>query len=87
MSDWTKTFEKEVDDLRRVRDELQVQMHLAGQEAKDGFQTLEKKWEHLEGRAKVVAQGAEGAMEDVGDAAKLLLEEFKNGYRRIKDLL
>ncbi len=87
MSDWSETFEKEVDDLRRIRDELRVQMHLAGQEAKDGFHALEKRWEQVEAKAKVVAEGAEGAAEDVGEAAKRLLEEFKTGYQRIKDLL
>ena len=45
MADWSETFSKEVDDLRRVRDELRVQMHLAGQEAKDGFEGLERRWE------------------------------------------
>lgn len=87
MADWNETFSKEVDDLRRVRDELRVQMHLAGQEAKDGFEALERRWEQLEGKAKVVEKGAEASLEEIGDAARLLLDEVKAGYRRVRDLL
>ena len=87
MADWSETFSKEVDDLRRVRDELRVQMHLAGQEAKDGFEGLERRWEQLEARAKVVEQGAEASLEEIGDAARLLMDEIKAGYRRVRDLL
>ena len=87
MTDWTKTFEKEVEDLRRVRDELKVQMNLAGKEAKDSFADLEKQWEQLEAKARVVGREAEASLEDVGDAAKELLSRVQAGYKRIRDLL
>ena len=98
MSDWSDKFEEEVEDLRRVRDELRVQAELGKAEAKERWEALEKQWDHIEARLKVVgreagssageiAKAAKGAGEAVGKEARSILEELKRGYKHIRDVL
>jgi ElaB/YqjD/DUF883 family membrane-anchored ribosome-binding protein len=76
-----------VDDLKQVRDELEVRIHLAGAEARDEWEALERKWQHLRGRAKRVGEAVEEAAEDVGEAFEVVADEVKTGYERIRQLL
>ena len=98
MSDWSDKFEDEVEDLRRVRDELRVQASLGKAEAKQRWEELEKHWDHFEARLKVVAREAGASAEDIGKAARgageavgrearNILEELKRGYKHIRDVL
>lgn len=98
MSEWSERFEEEVDDLRRVRDELRVQASLGKAEAKERWEALEKQWDHFEARLKVVgreaghsaeeiAQAAKKAGETVGKEARGILEEIKRGYKHLRDVL
>ena len=73
--------------LRTERDELRVRLHLLKAEARDEFEELEKKWQHLEGRAAQVKEGAKESAEDIGAAAKTLAEEIGAAYTRIKKTL
>jgi SMC interacting uncharacterized protein involved in chromosome segregation len=76
-----------VDELKMQRDELAVKVHLARQEARDEWETLEKKLEHLRARAQVVGKEAGDAAGDVGAAARQLVEELKKGYERVRRLV
>jgi BMFP domain-containing protein YqiC len=80
-------FKDEMDTLRTVRDELNVQMHLAQAEARDRWDQLEKKWQHLEAKAQVVGEASRDSLDDIEEAGKLLLEEIREGYRSLKKLL
>ncbi|NIP14879.1 MAG: hypothetical protein GWM88_09175 [Pseudomonadales bacterium] len=73
--------------LRTERDELRVRLHLLKAEARDEFEELEKKWQHLESRAAQVKEGAKESAEDIGAAAKTLAEEIGAAYTRIKKTL
>jgi hypothetical protein len=75
------------EDLKRQRDEIRLKIHLAGAEVRDEWTEIEKKWEHFAARADVVARGAGEAAEDVASAAKLLGEEIRSAYHRIRSLL
>ncbi len=75
------------DELRAVRDELEVRLHLGKLEAQDLWKDLEKKWSHVEGRLKVIGDAAEEALDDVGDAAENVLDEIKEGYEKLRRLL
>ena len=77
----------ELDDLRGLRDELKVRAHLVKAEIRDQWEELEKKFQEVEGRAKVVAKESEGSLESIGEAAKGLLGEIGDGYKRIRGLL
>lgn len=83
MSD-SNFLAEERDRLLTVRDELRVQIHLASAEARDRFESLERDWNRFEGRMTVLAGVAKAEASDVGDAARLLLDEIKNGYEHLR---
>ncbi|HEY8153734.1 MAG TPA: CBS domain-containing protein [Myxococcota bacterium] len=87
MSDWKARGQKEIDELRRVRDELKVRMHLAKAEVKDRWNELEHQFHNLEAKGHQIAQASEEPLRDVRDAAKLLVAEIREGYRRIRESL
>jgi archaellum component FlaC len=75
------------DDLRTQRDELALKLHLARADARDEWEALEKTWEHLKARVEVVGREAGEVAEDVGDAARGVLDELKKGYARLRTLV
>ena len=75
------------DDLRTQRDELVVKLHLARADARDEWQALEKKWEHVKARIGMVGREAGEVAEDVGEAARGVLDELKKGYARLRTLM
>ena len=87
MAEHRRAFEDEIETLRTLRDELRVQLNLAGKEARDLFAKAEGSWQKLEGRAELVAKESRGALGDVGDAARALADEIREAYRRIRKLL
>lgn len=78
---------EEVQELKAMRDELRVQMHLSKLEARELWDELEGRWQHVESKAEQVGHASQETAEDVGQAAKLLLDELKDGYRRLRKLL
>jgi hypothetical protein len=80
-------MDRTMEDLRRLRDELRVRMHLAKQEARDEWVELEKKFEHLRGRLEVVGKVAKESAEDVAEALELVGQELRKGYEKIRKLL
>lgn len=66
-------------DLKKLRGELELRMHLASMEAKQEWKELETKWQSFSSKARL----AESA-ESMGDALELLGEEIKKGYKRLK---
>ena len=80
-------LEKERDSLRRLRDEVEVQLHLGGAELKDQWTKLEKGWEHLEGRLKVLGRESEDIAEDMGATLRVLGDQLRDGYERLKKLV
>jgi hypothetical protein len=77
-------FEPERKRLLAVRDELRLQIHLAGAELRDRFDELEHEWRRLEGRLSLVGDVAREEANDVGEAAQLLLDEIREGYEHIR---
>jgi len=75
------------DDLRTQRDELVVKLHLARADARDEWQALEKRWEHLKAKMEVVGRETGEVAEDVGEAARSVLDELKKGYTRLRTLM
>jgi CBS domain-containing protein len=87
MSEWKERFQKELDELRRVRDELNVRIHLAKADAKDRWNGLEQQFHRLEAKGRQISQASEEPLRDVRDAARLLIDEIRDGYRRIRQAL
>ena len=76
-----------LEELRKSRDELRVQMHLAALEVREDWDALEKKWDHFHGRAEQVGEATGEAAEDIGEALGLVGEELRKGYKRIRKSL
>lgn len=75
------------DTLRTQRDELRVRMHLAKKEVQSEWEELEKKWEHARGRLEVIGREAGEAARDVLSALRVVGDELKKGYERIRKLV
>jgi uncharacterized protein YjbJ (UPF0337 family) len=87
MADDRRSLDELRDELKQMRDEIALQIHLASADARDEFSQLEKKWEHFKGRLEVVGKATGDAAEDVGDALDLLGGELKKGFQKIRALL
>ena len=74
-------------DLKQQRDELRVQMHLAGAEAKEFWEDVEKKWHHFEARSAQFRAEARDAGADIAEAVKLLGSEIRDGYDRLRKIV
>ena len=59
------------DELKQLRDELEVQLKLASKDARDEWHALEKKWDSFRARLEVVGLGG----------------ELRKGYEKIRRLL
>jgi CBS domain-containing protein len=75
MSDWKARIQREIDELRRVRDELKVRMHLAKAEAKDRWNELEHQF-HPGSQGHQIAQPARSRCATCG-GGKLLVDEIR----------
>jgi len=87
MGDLAERLSEELDALRELRDEFRIQMELGRAEAHERWEKLEKDWHHLEGKLKLVRDESRGDLEDIGEAARLLLREIRDGYRHLRSLL
>lgn len=74
-------------ELKQLRDEIELQIHLASSDARDEFEQLEEKWQHFRARLGVLGKATGQAAEDVGDALALLGSELKKGFEKIRALL
>lgn len=79
-------LQEELDQLRRMRDELAVRMHLGKLEARELWEDLEQRFSEVEDRARYLAKRAEEPLNDVVEAARLLIEEIKAGYQKLRDI-
>lgn len=84
IPDW---LSRELEGLREMRDELKLQLYLGKADAKEAFEGVEKRWQHLEAKLKLLREGSKEDLAQIGEAAKLLTEEIRDGYRHLKKLL
>lgn len=79
-----KEIETFMQKLQRQRDEIFLQIHLAKAEAREEWESAEKKLEHLKAKTPMVAREGGESMKDLGAAVKLVGEELLRSYERIK---
>jgi predicted nucleic acid-binding Zn-ribbon protein len=84
MADLKDEINELIAELKQVRDELKVQLHLAKEDIKDDWDQVEGNLEKLEAKARNIGDAAKDASGDVGEAAKLLAEEVKSGFDKIR---
>lgn len=70
------------EELQTLRDDLKVRIHLASRDLQDAWEGLEGRWRHFQAQAEL-----DKTTSNVSEAAKLLGEELKDGYNRIKKAL
>lgn len=87
MSELRSRLDEELDVLRATRDELRVQLHLGAAEVKAKWEKVEGAWENVELEIEKLRGAAEDAAEDVGSAARLLVDEIREGYKNLRSHL
>lgn len=87
MTESIRDIEALIEGLKQQRDAIKVQLHLGKTEAKQEWEELENKMEQLKAKAKVVGNETQKASQDIFEATKLLAEEIKRGYDRIRKQL
>lgn len=73
-------FDRLIEDLKKARDDIKLQLHLASMDARDEWVGLERKWEHFSARAEVdkSAEGVGGALDSLGEELKQAYVRFRN---------
>lgn len=84
-TDFSKWVEGELADLRRIRDELKVQAHLAKAEMRTAWEKLEDRLGELERHRKQIARAAEEPLQQLQTDVRQLARDLREGYRRIRD--
>lgn len=87
MSDLGEALSEQVDELRRLRDELRVQAELAKMEARDLWHGAEARWKDLDAKLEQVSRETREPLGKVGDAAKELVHEISAAYKQIRKLV
>jgi len=85
--DFSAWLEGEMQDLRRMRDELRVQTHLAKAEMRSRWEGLEKSFASLEQHAKRTSRAAEQSARQLEVDLRKLAKDLREGYRRIRDAI
>ncbi|MGR8931714.1 MAG: hypothetical protein ACU836_13825 [Gammaproteobacteria bacterium] len=73
--------------LKKDRDEINLKLHLATMELKDEFNSLEDKWDLVVKAASEAASEAAETSDEVFNKAKLVGDELKDTYQRIRTIL
>ena len=73
--------------LKQQRDELELKLHLLNLDAKEEWEKAEQNWERFEEKTAQLGKAGKEASKDVGAAVKLLGEELKRAYERVRKSL
>ncbi len=73
-------MEEALSDLRTLRDEVRLKLHLAGMDAKDAFHKLEPRLSEVE---REIAKGGDS----VAGAVRGTVDELRASFRRLRDEL
>ena len=87
MAYTTEQLNKALEDLKRQRDELKVQLHLGKAEVRAEWAKLETRLDEVKATMSKVGREAGKTAEAVGAAMGLAVDEIKKGYDRIRKAL
>ncbi len=87
MTTTKSTFNRVLAHLRRRRDELNLQVHLAWAEARDEWRKLQRRWVQLKPKLNAAGSEALNTGGNVLAALGLSVEELRKGYERIRKVL
>ena len=80
-------FSNLLEKLKTQRDEINLKLHLSSMEAKEEFEKAEKKWVQVKAKASEIADDTKETSEEVIAKTKIVGEELKATYHRIKQRL
>jgi hypothetical protein len=82
MERTTEKLKKDLQDavagLRRMRDEMRVDLHLAGMDARDEWKKLEERFTHVE-------QAANAAAGDVTERTKQTVDDLSKAFGKFRE--
>lgn len=84
MSEKRKRTEEMISALKQQRDDLAVRIHLAEAEMKDEWEQLDEKLFELSHRFDPLKDAVGDTAEDVWESLKLVGEEIRAGFQRIR---
>ena len=87
MATMRERLKETLERLEQERDELRVRLHLGKAEARQEWDKLDARIDELRGRLDQAGSEAGEVMDDVGEAAKLLGEEIRSGFERLRRML
>ena len=73
--------------VETLRDELEVQMHLAKADTKDEWKKLERRYQEAKQRRGPVTEALDETAKGVWSGLEQSLEELRDGYRKLRDLI
>jgi hypothetical protein len=73
-------LKRDVDELRGLRDEIRLKVHLAGMDAKSA-------WEELEPRLEKLEKDLEGEAETIVESGVVLAKELRRAFTEFRDRL
>ncbi len=85
--DVKKEFDELTEALKQQRDEIEVQIHLAGMEAKEEWQKAEKQWERFIDTLGVITDDTKETGTELIHVTKVIGDELKETYKRISERL
>ena len=85
--DKRKTVAVLIRKLKQQRDELALQMHLGKEDLKDDWDAVQHKLDQLTQRFEPLNKAVAETSEDVWDSLKLVGQEIKEGFQRIRKSL
>ena len=87
MPETETIFNEQLENLRRTRDELRLQIHLGADEAREEWERAEAIWVRFEGEVQRFSSMAERPQKQLKEAAIALGHEIGVAYGRIRTAL
>ena len=87
MSDSRNFVAETISSLKQQRDELALQIHLGKAEAKDEWNRLEERLRELAKQYEPLKDAVEDTSSEVFSGLKLVAEEIRAGFQRIRKSL
>ena len=84
MSENRTELEQAISKLKQERDEVNLQIHLAGMDAKDEYDRLSGKLDELTNEYEPVKNAVEETAENVFSALGLVADELSAGFQRVR---
>ncbi len=84
---WKDDLKNLTETVKRYRDEVRLQMHLAREDVRDEWDDLEEYWERFRRKVDDLVHDAEDTGQEARQSASALGDDLKRGYERLRNRL